>query len=840
MADDLSFNAFEAGVNSAIGVKPSKEKPSSKDAGKTSSDFQTRLEAAKIAYKAKYGKDMPITSQTRTRAEQQKLYDDWKAGKSGIYTPINPADYPNRQTFHQEAADIPTSVPEDFLRQHGLHRPLGEKDPVHAVVMPNFKPQKAAEPTTAPSSELDFSAFESAVNQAAKPTITQTGKVVPSPVPESKNILGSTGRTAAGFLETLIGGIQSLPGMAVAETGYATGRALQGLGIPIDQGRLERGRANIYKQFVEPYTRPVGTTFGVTETPEYKSEASQQLMNFIGENINKGADWISQKTGIPKADIENMIATTGIAVGPAAGRITGRVATGTAGALDTATGKIVSTGKAIKREVMPTTEMQAQLERKKLGYGPTDVNAPAGSVGAAGVTKQSQIAQLSSEASPELMQYIQKLRPEDVNVDALNTRILEEKYGIDLTKGQRTNNRQQYSQEWNNRGAHPTTLGAKFEAQPQQFASALDQVRDKVAPDIYESNPAELGQKIINSFVEKDNLRKQNIENLYGDLQAKYNDLRQQNGLAPTEDLPINGNDFVNSARKRLSSELLTHDAESAGLTKFLDAIEANGGKMTFQDYVTLDRRLSAKMREGKGSERAAAYEMRQALQNMELSDDAAVLKPLLDKAKAAAAERFETIRTVPGYKQAIGEATSAKDAMEGIGSPSADTFHNKFISRGSPADIKRILREVGENSEAHQAMRVAELNNIKEKAGFKGEKANFTPNGMNDYLYSQREKLNDIFGPEGAKSLYELNLLGSKIAQPKTGTFNYSNTLAAAIQEMAGQGITTGLESWAAAKTGGLSVPVTRAGKEWFANAKHKKFGEKASAPYSGISTKD
>jgi hypothetical protein len=438
------------------------------------------------------------------------------------------------------------------------------------------------------------------------------------------------------------------------------------------------------------------------------------------------------------------------------------------------------------------------------------------------------------------MQHIQKLRPEDVNVDALNSKILEEKHGIDLTKGQRTDNRQQYSSEWNNRAAHPNTLGAKFEAQPQQFVNALDKVRDQVAPDIYESNPSELGQKIINAFVEKDKLRKQNIDNLYGELQANYNNLRQQNGLAPTEDLPINGNSFVNSARSRLGAELLTHDAESAGLTKFLDAIESNGGKMTFQDYITLDRRLSAKMREGKGSERAAAYEIRQALQNMELTEDAQALKPLLDKAKAAAAERFETIRTVPGYKQAIGEATSASDALEGIGSPNADTFHNKFISRGSPADVKRILREVGDNSEAHQAMRVAELNNIKEKAGFKGEKANFTPNGMNDYLYGQREKLNDIFGPEGAKSLYEINLLGSKVAQPKTGTFNYSNTLASAIQEMAGQGISTGLESWAAAKTGGLSVPVTRAGKEWFANAKHKKFGEKASHPYSGISNKD
>lgn len=842
MADDLSFESFDAGVNKALGVNSSKEKPSSKDSGQTSSDFQSRLDAAKSAYKAKFGKDMPITSQIRTRAEQQKLYDDSKAGKPGIYMPINPADYPNRQIFHTDAADIPASVPEDFLRQYGLHRPLGNKDPVHAVLMPNFKPPKTttAPTITEPSSELDFSAFESGVNQAIAQPKDQGGKVAPAVVPESKNIVGGAGRTAAGFLDTLIGGVQALPGTVLAETGYATGRALQGLGVPIDQGRLERGRTNVYKSLVEPYTKPVGSTFGVTETPEYKGEATQRLMTFVGENVDKGADWISQKTGMPKADVENMMVTMGFAVGPAAGKLTNRVATTTAGLVDSAGQKIASAGQAVRREVMPTAEMQAQLQRKKLGYQPTGQNAPAGSVGAAGVSRESQIAELAANASPELMQHIQRLRPEDVNVDALNSRILEERHGIDLTRGQRTDNRQQYSSEWNNRAAHPTTIGAKFEAQPQQFANALDNVRDRVAPDIYESNPSELGQKIINAFVEKDKVRRDNIDGLYQNLRDEYNTMREQSGLPPTEALPLDGNSFVKSARSRLEAELLSHDADSAGITKLLDSIEGNNGQMTFQDFITLDRRLGAKMREGKGSERAAAYEVRQALQNMELTEDAQVLKPLLDRAKSAAAERFETIRTVPGYKQAIGEATNASDALEGIGSASADTFHNKFISRGSPADVKRILREVGENSEAHQAMRVAELNNIKEKSGFKGEKANFTPNGMNDYLYNQREKLNDIFGPEGARSLHEINLLGSKVAQPKTGTFNYSNTLASAIQEMAGQGITTGLEGWAAAKTGGLSIPVTKVGREFFANAKHKKFGEKSSAPFSGISNKD
>ena len=94
----------------------------------TSDDFSSRLEKAKSAYKQQFGSDMPITSRSRSREEQQRLYDEFKAGKKGVYMPINPADFPNRQTFHETAADIPQSVPEAFLNQFGIHRPLGRSE----------------------------------------------------------------------------------------------------------------------------------------------------------------------------------------------------------------------------------------------------------------------------------------------------------------------------------------------------------------------------------------------------------------------------------------------------------------------------------------------------------------------------------------------------------------------------------------------------------------------------------------------------------------------------------------------------------------------------------------
>ena len=67
------------------------------------------------------------------------------------------------------------------------------------------------------------------------------------------------------------------------------------------------------QQIVGAIDKPFGKAFGVAETPEYQGEFSQQIISFIGENVNKGAKWISEKTGIPVSDVENMIGTSTLA-----------------------------------------------------------------------------------------------------------------------------------------------------------------------------------------------------------------------------------------------------------------------------------------------------------------------------------------------------------------------------------------------------------------------------------------------------------------------------------------------------------------------------------------------
>ena len=85
---------------------------------------------AQAAYKAKYGKDLPITSGVRTREEQTNL-----ASQPNKY-PVAAPGTSKHETG--EALDISSEVPDSFLSQFGLHRPLGSKDPVHTTLMPHL------------------------------------------------------------------------------------------------------------------------------------------------------------------------------------------------------------------------------------------------------------------------------------------------------------------------------------------------------------------------------------------------------------------------------------------------------------------------------------------------------------------------------------------------------------------------------------------------------------------------------------------------------------------------------------------------------------------------------
>jgi len=124
--------------------------------------------------------------------------------------------------------------------------------------------------------------------------------LVAKPKQQPTNSLGQLLRSAASLADVTVGGV--LPAAA------------QMVGYPLARlGRSPEEAQAATQRIVSAVDKPFGKMAGVTETPEYQGEVGRQLLDFIGENFQKGAKFISEKTGIPAPDVESYMASLGLA-----------------------------------------------------------------------------------------------------------------------------------------------------------------------------------------------------------------------------------------------------------------------------------------------------------------------------------------------------------------------------------------------------------------------------------------------------------------------------------------------------------------------------------------------
>lgn len=141
----------------------------------------------------------------------------------------------------------------------------------------------------------------------------QAGSAPPVPQAPQGNVVQRAIAPAASFLDVTLGGLA--PGIIEPIT-YAGSRAF---GATPEQATQSSQAA------AAPFVDPFGKALGVSNLPQYKAESSRQLMEFIGTNMGKGAEYIAQQTGYPIADIQNMMGTLVAGGGTVAGRaLTGR------------------------------------------------------------------------------------------------------------------------------------------------------------------------------------------------------------------------------------------------------------------------------------------------------------------------------------------------------------------------------------------------------------------------------------------------------------------------------------------------------------------------------------
>ena len=561
------------------------------------------------------------------------------------------------------------------------------------------------------------------------------------------------GASVASLGDVTLGGI--IPGVAGPVT-YAGARFV---------GQSPEQAAALEQKVVGATEKPFGKLLGVTETQAYKGEASRQLMDFIGQNINKGAEWISQKTGLPVSDVQNMMGTATVAAAPA-------VAKGTS-----------ATIKAIQ-EVAPAVG-------KKLGVGELQVQPvaqapqpPSGmvSAGAAVVPDATTIKQALSVATPELQQAISSIPVDKVNLPTLQRHIEADTLPVPvrLTEGQATGDVVKLSNEQNRRGKDPV-LAQRFNEQNGQLVENLGLIRDKAAPDVYGTKKIENSQGIIDSYKEINS----KLEN---GITADYQALRDAAG----GQFPVDAPQLLKNVETKLKKELLSNEAPSGQFSELKRLADSNA--MTFEDYLSLRRNLGDVARtNADGNTRKAASYMIEELEKLPLQKEAAALKPLADKARSSARSRFQMLEKDPAMKAAVEDSVPA------------DKFIDKFVVNGVNKNINTMVENLGRDSPAHQHMAAGTINWLTDKAGIVDGNGNFSQAGYNKALkkLDDVQNVNAIFNQEAASQLKTLgNVARYTQAQPRGAFVNNSNTLVGSLAEKAGKGVAMGVEK-------GLNVAV-------------------------------
>jgi methionine aminopeptidase len=267
-------------------------------------DLQARISQLSDLYKADTvlnpkGEDLPITSGYRTREQQRQLYLDRLKNPNLVAEP--------GKSRHEsgQAIDLHPRIPDSLLEKVGLHRPHGNKDIYHVQVNPaametvNLNPDDI-DPYSSYLKEQGV--YLPSTRQAINAQFTGINKDIRS----SDYYTNTLPKQAAALGDVVY---SALPA-AVKFVGEPFAKLVDKLG----DTKMATEALDKVTQFAD---RPIGKAFGITNDPAYNAEAANRMMDYVGKNMDKGADYLAKETGLPKSDVSWFMNAALIAAGPA-------------------------------------------------------------------------------------------------------------------------------------------------------------------------------------------------------------------------------------------------------------------------------------------------------------------------------------------------------------------------------------------------------------------------------------------------------------------------------------------------------------------------------------------
>lgn len=391
-----------------------------------------------------------------------------------------------------------------------------------------------------------------------------------------------------------------------------------------------------------------------------------------------------------------------------------------------------------------------------------------------------------------------------------------------LTKGQATQDVEQISHEMNRRGKDPE-LARIFHEQNQQLIDNLDEIRMQAAPNAVGNDHVQNGQALIDSYKTVD-------EPVRAGISAKYKALEDANG----GQFPLNGSDFVASADKALSKKMKGRYVPSQVAGDLAEL--RDGGPMTFETFENLRTNLAAEGRKaersGDGNAAMAINIVRDSLESLPMTGEAAKIKPLADAARAASKARHDRLRADPAYKAAVEDSSEVGEL-----SPLADDFIQKYVVKGKAAHIKQMRENLSSDPTAPETIAAGALNYVKSKSGVNlyTNEGNFSQSGYNRALAEITPKINDLLDSKVAEQAQALgNVARLTQVQPRGHFVNNSNTFTASMAEHA-KSAAEGMANVAA-----HGIPVGTFVRNKLGARADRKFVQEATKPGAGIEMKE
>ena len=497
------------------------------------------------------------------------------------------------------------------LQEQGLKRIKGSAQPIETT-----QQQPQAEP------QDDFTSFLGGETKQAEPTVKTEAPKPITTAPQKPKTFGEQtkdfGKGVASLADVALGVVPATLNIGT----YATERLLQ---------KSPQEAERIAEKVSAPSENIIGRTLGITEDPAYQKEASRKLMGFIGDNINKGADWISKQTGLPVQDVQNIANSLSFAVAPEVGK---------------------GVGKVVGKGAEAITEQFAKRKAAEPG-----VEMP---------------QKFKSQISEDVLHDIRLKKASDLPVP------------VELTAGQAAQDPVLISRERNERG-FKEQHAQRFNEQNKALQENANIIKQNAAPNVSTTDYVADATNLIDTVKSIKEANTAKTQEAYKKLEEAAGGKFPIDGkkFANNAIEKLTGEDRLDYLPSTIKNKL---DSYASGSKE----MNFNLFENLRSDLAAEMRKAD---RAGDGNMKHVLGVVRDQLENLPMQEGDAALKGLADNARKTAKADFDLEKSNPLYSKVLNESADSKDFIQNfvIRSKNADFMKSVDLLKNDPTALEHL-----------------------------------------------------------------------------------------------------------------------------------------------------